>query len=355
MICLYTLFLNEITNLFLGGYKLNICIIDDEHLALEYLDFLFNKIEGVQVTGKYNSPGDLIDHVQRESIDAVFMDIHMPEIKGIDLAEKLLNIQPSLQIVFVTAYNEYAVKAFELNALDYILKPVQKVRLEITIQRIKESNYIKLNTALESDSDKANYRIKNLGALRFYKENNPIEVKWRTSKAKELFAYFVQNHENTIRKGELTDLMWSNLPWEKAHSQLYSTVYQIRKVTQQIGMPIKISSQDEFYHITIEGVEIQSVKWKRAALDVLRNNNVSAAAYFKLLEAYQGNYLEEIEAAWVLKERHSLRKIWLGLIENLVKHIIYYENPSSYNASKLSALVSSDEEAVMLLNKKLQH
>lgn len=57
MICLYTLFLNEITNLFLGGYKLNICIIDDEHLALEYLDFLFNKIEGVQVTGKYNSLG----------------------------------------------------------------------------------------------------------------------------------------------------------------------------------------------------------------------------------------------------------------------------------------------------------
>lgn len=333
---------------------MDICIIDDEHLALEYLDFLFNKIEEVQVAGKYNNPGDLIDHVHKEKIDAVFMDIHMPDIKGIDLAEKLLNIQPSLQIVFVTAYNEYAVKAFELNALDYILKPVQKERLELTIQRIKESNYIKLNAVSEPDSVKANYKIKNLGVLRFYKENNPIEVRWRTSKARELFAYFVQNHENTIRKGELTDLMWSNLPWEKAHSQLYSTVYQIRKVTQQIGLPIKISSQDEFYHITIDDIEIQSVEWKHAALEVLRDDNVSADAYFKLLEAYQGNYLDEIEAAWVLKERNSLRKIWLELIENLIKHIVYYENPSSYNASKLNALVSSDDEAVTLLNKKLQ-
>ncbi|GGP17042.1 LytR/AlgR family response regulator transcription factor [Oceanobacillus neutriphilus] len=332
---------------------MNICIIDDEHLALEYLDFLFNKMEEVQVTGKYSDPGDLINHVQRESIDAVFMDIHMPDIKGIDLAEKLLNIQPSLQIVFVTAYNEYAVKAFELNALDYILKPVQKERLEVTIQRIKENSYINTNT--EQESVKTKYKIKNLGAFRFYMDNNQVEVKWRTTKAKELFAYFVQNHENTIRKGELTDLMWSNLPWERAHSQLYSTVYQIRKMTQQIGMPIKISSQDEFYHITIDGVEIQSVEWKSAALDLLREDNVSVSAYFKLLEAYQGDYLEEIEAAWVLKERNSLRKIWLELIDNLIKHIIYYEKPSSYNASKLSALVSSDDEAAILLNKKLQH
>lgn len=310
-------------------------------------------MEEVQVTGKYSDPGDLINHVQRESIDAVFMDIHMPDIKGIDLAEKLLNIQPSLQIVFVTAYNEYAVKAFELNALDYILKPVQKERLEVTIQRIKENSYINTNT--EQESVKTKYKIKNLGAFRFYMDNNQVEVKWRTTKAKELFAYFVQNHENTIRKGELTDLMWSNLPWERAHSQLYSTVYQIRKMTQQIGMPIKISSQDEFYHITIDGVEIQSVEWKSAALDLLREDNVSVSAYFKLLEAYQGDYLEEIEAAWVLKERNSLRKIWLELIDNLIKHIIYYEKPSSYNASKLSALVSSDDEAAILLNKKLQH
>lgn len=331
---------------------MNICIIDDEHLALEYLDFLFNKIEGVKVAGKYNSPGDLIDHIQNESIDAVFMDIHMPEIKGIDLAEKLLNIQPSLQIVFVTAYNEYAVKAFELNALDYILKPVQKERLEVTIERLKENNYMKINT--EQESVKTKYKIKNLGAFRFYIDNNQVEVKWRTTKAKELFAYFVQNHKNTIRKGELIDLMWSNLPWEKAHSQLYSTVYQIRKMTQQIGIPIKISSQDEFYRIIIDDVEIQSIEWKYAALDILGKNNVSVSVYFKLIEAYQEDYLEEMEAAWVLKERQSLRKIWLELIRNLIKHINCHENSSSYNASKLSALLSSDEEAAMLLNKKLQ-
>lgn len=246
---------------------LQIAIIDDEPLALQYLDLLLRKIEGVHVSGKYMNPEDLIQHIQTEQIDAVFIDIHMPAMKGTDLAEQLLNINPSLHIGFVTAYDNYAIKAFELNAVDYILKPVKQERLAITVQRIIERKMTDQDKAVENRTTV----LRDLGALQIYQGNKRIDIKWRTSKAKELFAYFIHHHEDTIRKSELIDLLWSNLPWEKANAQLYTTVYQIRKVMQQIDAPIKIISQKEFYQIDIDyDVQIQSREFKLAAYDLLK-------------------------------------------------------------------------------------
>lgn len=246
---------------------LQIAIIDDEPLALQYLDLLLRKIEGVHVSGKCMNPEDLIQHIQTEQIDAVFIDIHMPAMKGTDLAEQLLNINPSLHIGFVTAYDNYAIKAFELNAVDYILKPVKQERLAITVQRIIERKMTDQDKAVENRTTV----LRDLGALQIYQGNKRIDIKWRTSKAKELFAYFIHHHEDTIRKSELIDLLWSNLPWEKANAQLYTTVYQIRKVMQQIDAPIKIISQKEFYQIDIDyDVQIQSREFKLAAYDLLK-------------------------------------------------------------------------------------
>jgi len=109
-----------------GKQMLDICIIDDEPLALQYLSFLLSQMDDVNLAGAYSEPKELIQDLYTIKVDAVLMDIQMPGILGIDLAEQLLAIQPEIEIVFVTAYEEYAIKAFELNALDYILKPIEK-------------------------------------------------------------------------------------------------------------------------------------------------------------------------------------------------------------------------------------
>lgn len=109
-----------------GKQMLDICIIDDEPLALQYLSFLLSQMDDVNLVGAYSEPKELIQDLHTIKVDAVLMDIQMPGILGIDLAEQLLAIQPEIEIVFVTAYEEYAIRAFELNALDYILKPIEK-------------------------------------------------------------------------------------------------------------------------------------------------------------------------------------------------------------------------------------
>src|SRR5690625_2483073 len=104
-------------------------LIDDEQLALDYFEKLLQEIGSFKIVAKYINPRHALEEVAQERPDVIFLDIEMPEINGIELAEQFGEIMPNTQIVFITAYDEYAVKAFELNAVDYILKPVHRDRL----------------------------------------------------------------------------------------------------------------------------------------------------------------------------------------------------------------------------------
>src|SRR5690625_5273089 len=111
-------------------------LIDDENKALDYLEYQLKDIHGLEVVGKYNEPLEGLKGVGQKEVDLVFLDIKMPFMNGTELAKKMLEKKPNLSIIFITAYNEYAVKAFNLNALDYILKPVCFERLIKSLKRL---------------------------------------------------------------------------------------------------------------------------------------------------------------------------------------------------------------------------
>ena len=96
-------------------------LIDDEPLALRDLERQIEKIGGVQVAATYYDPIEAIANLKTDRPNVVFIDIDMPELNGLEAAEQILQLNPSIDVVFVTAYEEYAVKAFDLNALDYLL------------------------------------------------------------------------------------------------------------------------------------------------------------------------------------------------------------------------------------------
>ena len=113
-------------------------LIDDESLALDFLESQINKVSDITIVHKFVEFKLSRDAKLLEEIDIVFLDVEMPGMNGIQLAERLLEIKPTLIIVFVTAFHDYAVQAFDLDSLDYLVKPVQLNRLEKTIDRIKK-------------------------------------------------------------------------------------------------------------------------------------------------------------------------------------------------------------------------
>ena len=103
-------------------------VLDDEWYNLEEVCELVEKTGFMQVSGKYMNPIQALEDAASLSPQVAFIDIEMPEMDGLSFAEKLLEIQPEVMIVFVTGWNHYAVKAFELNALDYLMKPIKEER-----------------------------------------------------------------------------------------------------------------------------------------------------------------------------------------------------------------------------------
>ena len=108
-------------------------IVDDERLARKELSSLLDDIKKVTVVGEAINADDAVHKVQELKPDLLFLDIQMPGKSGFDLLEMLDSVP---EVIFTTAYDEYALKAFEVNALDYLLKPVQKERLQESISKL---------------------------------------------------------------------------------------------------------------------------------------------------------------------------------------------------------------------------
>jgi len=114
-------------------------VADDEAPAREELKHLLGQIEGIEVVGEARDGPAAWEAINALNPDLVFLDIHMPGLSGIELARALTDMDSAPRIVFVTAYDQYAVEAFETEALDYILKPVEEDRLRATVDRAKRA------------------------------------------------------------------------------------------------------------------------------------------------------------------------------------------------------------------------
>jgi len=117
--------------------RIGVMIVDDELPALDLLEKTLLKIEGVEIIGRCQNGFEAVKLCSDLNPEVIFLDIEMPKLNGFDVVE-LLDKDKMPFIVFVTAYNEYAVEAFEREAVDYILKPTSKERLVKSIDRIKK-------------------------------------------------------------------------------------------------------------------------------------------------------------------------------------------------------------------------
>lgn len=122
-------------------------VVDDEWYNLEEVSGLVENTGFMRVGKKYQNPLKALEEVAEISPQVAFIDVEMPEMDGITLAERLLEKNPSILVVFITAWGQYAVQAFDLNALDYIMKPIKLERFNRMIEKIR--NEIRLKEPLQ--------------------------------------------------------------------------------------------------------------------------------------------------------------------------------------------------------------
>ena len=146
--------------------KLRIIIADDERPARSFLKNILRDFEDAEIVGEAENGAEAVEIIKATKPDLALLDLQMPEASGIDVVKLLSKSQLPL-VAFVTAYDEYAVRAFEVNAVDYLLKPVEKSRMRETLDRARERLEQTDFRARESSNLKAaamNYE-ENAGAL----------------------------------------------------------------------------------------------------------------------------------------------------------------------------------------------
>ena len=116
---------------------LNVVLVDDEQLAREELGYLLGQIGGVEIVGEADNGQQAIDTIEELQPDLVFLDVQMPGLTGFQVARRLADRRGSPHVVFVTAFDQHAIQAFEVNAIDYLLKPVDPARLDQALQRAR--------------------------------------------------------------------------------------------------------------------------------------------------------------------------------------------------------------------------
>jgi Response regulator of the LytR/AlgR family len=114
---------------------INAIAIDDEPLALTVIESLCKKSENVNLQRTFTQPSEALKHLRKFPVDLIFCDIQMPSMTGINLVKSL---QQNTMVIFTTAFSEYAVVSYELNAIDYLLKPINQKRFTQAITKAQE-------------------------------------------------------------------------------------------------------------------------------------------------------------------------------------------------------------------------
>lgn len=226
-------------------------IVDDEILVANFLKMQLESTGLVNVVDQFHKPSTALSEIPNLKPDLVFLDIEMPGMNGIELSTKLLNNCMGIEIIFVTAYNQYAIDAFKLNAIHYLLKPADQEDIRVALVRVMEKRKYQSSAVLNDG-----LRIELLGHIKVFQKSQEVRLKWPTVKVEELFALMLMNRKHGIEKWQLAEKLWPNIELKKAEQNLYTTIYRLKKILLESGLDMRIENAKGKYFFDLPNCTI---------------------------------------------------------------------------------------------------
>lgn len=200
--------------------KLRVIIADDERPAREFLKSILREFEQVELVGEAENGADAVELIKAVKPDLAILDLKMPEVSGLDAVKMLRRSQMPL-VAFVTAHDEFAVQAFELNAVDYLLKPVERSRLAETIARASERLEQEDWRAIESEKVRTAAAEYDHSTRSELIERIPVKVR------EEIYLIPVDDIASIIADGELLHIT-------TAKNQKYTINYRLKDLEPRL-------------------------------------------------------------------------------------------------------------------------
>ncbi len=264
---------------------MRVILVDDEQYSLRVLENLLSKEKDLEIVGSYTNPEEALKDLDNTEPDGALLDIEMPGMNGLELGAQLMNKRSEMEIIFITAYSEYALEAFEVSAIDYLLKPVSEKRLAGAIARLRNRIEASKTSSRLMSSD--GLRIKSFGGFDLY-DSNGRTVNWRTKKGKELFIYLWLLEGRSVNKDQIIEDVFPEKTADKGSALLHTTIYQIRNGLKKVGVGDSISYVNENYYLNISvESDIKLLK------DLLEKDELTAEDIESIVGICRGEFLQE--------------------------------------------------------------
>ncbi|WML36688.1 response regulator [Clostridium sp. OS1-26] len=297
---------------------IKIMIVDDEEFNLLEIEELIKDKHDLKIVGSFLNPYKALEASKLLKPDIAFLDIDMPGINGLELSEKLLGINPVIKIIFITAYSQYAVEAFEMNAVDYVLKPIRKERFNKALKRIIDRKIIE-----ESTEIKGRWKILCFNTLEVYYEEN--KLKWKTEKEKTLFAYLFENLGKSVHKDKIIENLWFGSDYKNNLIYLQTTISRLRKSLRNLGGNFKIEYSNNSYQMNMENVDCDVFEFEKLVDECKIVDESKIDVVDKIINIYTGDYLAENCYVWSVLNEERLREKYLDLLINFSKYLMKTE------------------------------
>lgn len=285
---------------------MNIVFVEDELITCEYLVQTAKSMTQEHIVG-YQDPIKLIKELPAYKIDIAFLDINLIKMNGFELAETLQAYNPAVQIIFVTSYNNYATEAFEVNAVDYLLKPIRKERLNYALQKaILAVKSIQKVT-------KSQIQINLFSNLEVLIDKKPIHFK--RQKSAELLAFLLLHQ--VAHKEMICDQLFEDFDHIKALSQMHTVVHQLRKDLVDISDYIHIDYTNQMYRLSLSNVQFDKVELE--SLWQINQKDKSEETYQKAIKLYNKGLLTQVDWPWTLEFQLLMEDKHVQLLKQYIK------------------------------------
>ncbi len=266
---------------------MNAICVDDEELILTRTVSLVNKTKLFDNVRAFMEPEEAISYLDKEHAELALLDIDMPQMGGLELAEKLKEKNPGIKVIFLTGYSEYAIDAYAMHATGYLLKPVGYDKL------LSELEYALGSAAATArapeDSEKAHrVKIETFGYFNILVDGKPVAFK--RNKAKELTACLVDRQGQFVSRKDIFYILWEDDDYDRAKQKYLDTIIRSLKETlDEYGISDIFETESGMMRIVPEKVDCDLFRFldkDKAAIDSFRGEYMNSYSWACETEGY---------------------------------------------------------------------
>ncbi|SMP61875.1 response regulator [Anoxynatronum buryatiense] len=296
---------------------LRVIIVDDEPMSVKRFSGLLAKTGMVTLAAAYTNPEAALKNAVIDGAAVAFIDIEMPGMNGLELTEKLQEVNPMLDVVMVTAHDHYALEAYRAHAIGYLLKPVSldEVARQLELIRLRRE-------AHKPPETPPVLSIRSFGRFRCHTgEDSPVYFNWRTAKARELLAFLHHHQGKPVSRDVILDTLWPEMDLDRAVKNFHATSYYLRESLKERNLANCFERLNGAYRLRMDLVDSDEAAFEQQK-QLMGTTENQLDRNKRIAAIYQGAYCEEDDYPWAEEKRTRYEQEYLEALRGLIDDLL---------------------------------